>query len=77
MDDLKAVACYARERVNCYLFNYALSVALLHRPDTKGIDVPSFMSSFPEKFVDAVSLDKCNEELENVDTGSRVIFFRV
>lgn len=72
MEDLKAVAVYARDRINPYLFNYALSVALLHRPDTKGVDVPSFVSSFPDKFVDGIVLERLREEIELVDTGSRV-----
>lgn len=42
VNDLQSVAAYARDRVNAQLFNYALSVALLHRPDTKNLDIPLF-----------------------------------
>lgn len=72
VEDLKAVAVYARDRVNPYLFNYALSVALLHRPDTKNVDVPSFVASFPDKFVDGTVLQQAREEASIVPEGSRV-----
>lgn len=74
VEDLKACAVFARERVNPYLFNYCLSVALLHRPDTKNVDVPSFISSFPDKFVDGTVLQKAREESNIVPEGSRVGF---
>lgn len=69
------MAVFARDRVNPYMFNYALSVALLHRPDTKDLDVPSFMTSFPDKFVDGTILQKAREEAEIVPTESRVRIF--
>lgn len=72
VEDLKAVAVYARDRVNPYLFNYCLSVALLHRPDTKNVDVPSFISSFPDKFLDGTVLQQAREESSIVPEGSRV-----
>ncbi|XP_054090709.1 phenoloxidase 2-like [Zeugodacus cucurbitae] len=53
VDDLQSVSVYARDRVNPYLFNYAVSVALLHRPDTKGLDLPSIAHNFLDKFVDS------------------------
>lgn len=71
VDDLKSVAVFARDRVNPYLFNYALSVALLHRPDTNDLDLPSFVTSFPDKFVDGKVLQQSREELEIVPEGSR------
>lgn len=54
------------------MFNYALSVALLHRPDTKNVDVPAFIASFPDKFVDGTILQKVKEEAEIIPEGSRV-----
>lgn len=72
IEDLKSVAVYARERVNPYLFNYAFSVALLHRNDTRDLDIPSFVTSFPDKFVDGTVLQKGREELEIIPDGSRV-----
>lgn len=35
VDKLLAVGVYARDRVNVNMFQYAFSVALQHRPDTK------------------------------------------
>lgn len=72
VDDLQSVAAYARDRVNPFLFNYALSVALLHRPDTQGLDLPNFMETFPEKYVDSSVFAKAREEATLVPTGSRM-----
>ncbi|CAG9826092.1 unnamed protein product [Diabrotica balteata] len=51
-NDLLSMATYAREYVNPVLFTYALSVALLHRSDTKDLDLPSALFSFPDMYVD-------------------------
>ncbi|XP_067616919.1 phenoloxidase 2-like [Eurosta solidaginis] len=72
IDDLQSVAVYARDRLNPYLFNYALSVALLHRRDTKGLDLPSFAQNFPDKFVDSQVFRKVREEVTVVPEGSRM-----
>ncbi|XP_075170477.1 phenoloxidase 2-like [Haematobia irritans] len=72
IEDLQSVAVYARDRVNPYLFNYALSVALLHRPDTKGLDLPSFAMNFPDKFVDSSVFRMVREEATVVPEGSRM-----
>ncbi|XP_004526317.1 phenoloxidase 2 [Ceratitis capitata] len=72
VEDLQSVAVYARDRVNPYLFNYSLSVALLHRPDTKGLDLPSFAQNFPDKFVDSQVFRQIREEATVVPEGSRM-----
>ncbi|XP_023292341.2 phenoloxidase 2-like [Lucilia cuprina] len=72
IDDLQSVAVYARDRLNPFLFNYALSVALLHRPDTKNLDLPSFAQNFPEKFVDSHVFRQVREEATVVSEGSRM-----
>jgi tyrosinase len=71
VDDLVSVAVYARDRVNPYLFNYALSVAILHRPDTQDVDLPSFIESFPDKYVDAKVFAQAREQATVVPEGSR------
>lgn len=71
IDDLQSVAVYARDRVNPYLFNYALSVAILHRPDTQSLDLPSFIQSFPDKYVDSKVFARAREEANIVPAGSR------
>lgn len=72
VDDLQSVAVYARDRLNPYLFNYALSVALLHRPDTKDLPLPKFFEIFPDKYVDSKVLQKVREEATVVPDGSRI-----
>ncbi|KAJ8948073.1 hypothetical protein NQ318_008424 [Aromia moschata] len=70
-DDLLSVAVYARDRVNPYLFNYAFSVALLHRPDTQDLDIPSVIYSFPDKYVDAKVFRETRESLNVLPKGAR------
>ncbi|KAH8401002.1 hypothetical protein KR009_002361, partial [Drosophila setifemur] len=72
VDDLQSVAVYARDRVNPVLFNYALSVALLHRPDTQGLDLPSFSQTFPDRFIDSQVMRQLREESFVVNSGSRM-----
>lgn len=71
INDLQSVAAYSRDRVNPQLFNYALSVALLHRPDTKGLDLPQFSGLFPDKFIDSRVFERAREEATIVPQGSR------
>lgn len=72
VDDLQAMAVYARDRVNPYLFNYALSVTLLHRPDTQDLDLPSFVQSFPDKFIDSKVFTPAREAASILPDGNRV-----
>lgn len=72
VDELQSMALYARDRVNPYMFNYALSVAILHRKDTQDLDLPSFIASFPDKYVDSRVLSRAREEATIVPAGSRV-----
>lgn len=69
---MQSIAVYARDRVNPYLFNYALSVAILHRPDTKNLDIPLFLESFPDKFLDSRAFGRLREEATVVPQGSRM-----
>lgn len=72
LDELQSLAAYCRDRVNPYLFNYCLSVAILHRPDTSNLDIPTFMQTFPDKYVESQVFQKAREELTLVRDGSRV-----
>lgn len=72
LDDLQTVAVYARDRVNPVLFNYALSVAILHRQDTKDMNLPLFAETFPEKFVDSKVFREIREEATVVPDGQRM-----
>ncbi|XP_072391147.1 phenoloxidase 1-like [Diabrotica undecimpunctata] len=71
VDDLLSVALYTRDKVNPYLFNYCLSVALLHRSDTQDIDLPSFIRSFPDKYIDSKVFGQAREESNIVPALSR------
>jgi len=72
IDDLVSMCAACRERVNPYLFNYALSVALLHRADTRNLRVHPLFESFPDKFVDGAIFNKARQESEIFLSGSRV-----
>ncbi|KAF7269758.1 hypothetical protein GWI33_017214 [Rhynchophorus ferrugineus] len=72
VDDLLAVAVYARDRVNPYLFNYALSVAILHRSDTDNLDIPSIIRTFPDKYVDSKVFKEAREDANVVPQGARI-----
>lgn len=71
INDLQSIAAYSRDRVNPQLFNYALSVALIHRPDTKNLDLPLFSAAFPDKFIDSRVFERAREEATIVPQGSR------
>ncbi|XP_044259844.1 phenoloxidase 1-like [Tribolium madens] len=71
IDDLLSNAVFCRDRVNPYLFYYAFSVALLHRPDTQNLDLPSFIHVFPDKYVDSQVFARAREEAHIVPEGSR------
>lgn len=66
VDELLSVAVYARDRVCPVLYNYALSVAILNRPDTKDLNLPTMVETFPEKFVDSRVIGSIREEADVV-----------
>ncbi|XP_055535220.1 phenoloxidase 8-like [Wyeomyia smithii] len=62
VDSLMSVGAYARDRLNPMLFQYALSVAVQHRQDTKDLNIPSLLELFPDSFVDPSVFPKLREE---------------
>jgi tyrosinase len=72
--ELMSISTYVRERVNPYLFQYAFSVALQHRPDTKELEVPSILSTLPEQFVDPKVMPKLMERAAIFEGEERVSF---
>ncbi|XP_058835187.1 phenoloxidase 1-like [Topomyia yanbarensis] len=68
---LMAVGTYARERLNPYLFQYAMTVAMQHRPDTKDVPIPPLIELFPDQFVDPAVFPKLREEGNVVQQGER------
>nr|ANZ03352.1 phenol oxidase 2 [Rhodnius prolixus] len=71
LEDFISASVYCRDRLNPYLFIYALSVAILHRPDTKHLQIPSLCEVFPEKFMDGGVFSKAREESNIVPEGQR------
>lgn len=72
LDDLQSCCAYIRDRLNPFMFNYCLSVAMLHRPDTRGLNIPNVMETFPEKYIDGAVFHQAREEATVVPTGSRM-----
>lgn len=68
---LLSFAAYIKDRVNVYLFQYALSVAVQHRDDTKDITLPSVVNMFPDQFVDPSAFPQAREEGSIVGQGDR------
>lgn len=71
IDDLMSSASFARDRVNSQLFNYALSVAMIHRKETRDMKLPHFPSLFPDEFMDPMVLNQVREESTVLAEGSR------
>lgn len=69
---LTSLAAYVKDRVNVYLFQYSLSVAVQHRSDTRNLDIPSVVQSFPDQFVDPSAFPKAREELALVPQENRM-----
>ena len=76
-EDFMSLAVYCRDRVNPYLYQYALSIALLHRSDTKNYPIPSHLTSFPELFMDRSVFAQARGEENIVPQGSRVIYYLI
>nr|ACC69184.1 pro-phenol oxidase [Bombyx mandarina] len=72
VEDLQSVCSYCQLRINPYMFNYCLSVAILHRPDTKGLSIPTFAESFPDKFMDPKVFRQAREVSSVVPSGARM-----
>lgn len=72
VQSLMSVATYSRDRLNPVLFQYALAVAIQHRPDTKDVNIPSIVSLFPDQFVDPSVFPKLREEGSVVQRANRV-----
>lgn len=77
IEELLSLAVYCRDRVNPYLFNYCLTVALLHREETRDLDLPSFVRCFPDKYVDATVFTTAREDANILPDGSRVSYYNL
>lgn len=57
-----STAAYVKDRLNPYLYQYALSVATQHRRDTSDLNLPSIVQQFPDQFVDSSVFPRVREE---------------
>ena len=73
VDTLMAVASYARDRLNPMLFQYALTVTVQHRKDTKDVPIPSIVQLFPDQFIDPSVFPQAREEGAAVRPGNRMV----
>lgn len=71
-ESMLSLASYARDRINPTMFQYALSIALMHRQDTRNVPIPSFLEMFPTRFVDPMVIPQAREEGFIVEQGARV-----
>ncbi|XP_054706209.1 hemocyanin G chain-like [Uloborus diversus] len=71
--DFLALAKQAREVVNEGLFVYALSVAVAHRDDCKGVTLPPIQEVFPDRFIPAETINLATKEAKNKPTEDIVV----
>lgn len=72
IEDLFSASVFCRDRINPYMFVYALSVALLHRPDTRNVPIPPVIQIFPDKYIDGSVFPRARQEANVVNAESRV-----
>ncbi|XP_026816301.1 phenoloxidase 1-like [Rhopalosiphum maidis] len=70
-DELLSLSVYCRDRLNPYMFIYALSVVVTHRPDTRNLELPSHVEMFPNLYMDSSVFSHAREESSVVQPGSR------
>ncbi|KAL1462945.1 hypothetical protein WDU94_014744 [Cyamophila willieti] len=56
-----AAACFARDQINEGQFVYAFYTAVVHRPDTKYLALPSISEVYPQLFVKASAIKKAQD----------------
>ncbi|KAL4711933.1 hypothetical protein ACJJTC_006102 [Scirpophaga incertulas] len=61
LQQLLSTCVFARTNLNPQLFNYCYSVALMHRRDTRDIQIPNFAETFPSKFLDSQVFSQARE----------------
>lgn len=71
-EDFLSASVFCREKTNPYLFIYALSVAMLHRQDTKNVTLPTVVEIFPDKYLAGGIFPRARQEANAVPEGSRV-----
>ncbi|XP_076223003.1 phenoloxidase 1-like [Nomia melanderi] len=72
-EDFLSLATCCREQMNIEMFIYALSVAILHHPDTKDLPLPPLCHIFPQKYFDRSVIAQAREEATLLGETSREI----
>ncbi|XP_066991439.1 hexamerin [Anabrus simplex] len=72
-DTFYRTACWGRDRINEGMFVYALSVAVIHREDTRDIILPPPYEVYPELFVDSTVIQKAYEAKMRHQEGPVII----
>ncbi|XP_046384805.1 phenoloxidase 1-like [Ischnura elegans] len=71
LEEFVSTAAFAHDRVNPSLFVYALSVAVLHRPDTMDLRLPALNEVFPGRFLQHGVVARARARAHVLDTPSR------
>ncbi|XP_061382609.1 phenoloxidase subunit 2-like [Danaus plexippus] len=61
LQDLLSTCAYSRMHLNPQLFNYCFSVALMHRQDTKNVQLQNHVETFPSKFMNSQVFGQARE----------------
>ena len=72
VDELQSACVYAQQRLNPYLFVYAMSVVMLHRPDTRNVTFPAHVCSFPGLYIQGPVMSDVMAAATVVQSGNRV-----
>nr|CCA94923.1 hemocyanin subunit b [Mastigoproctus giganteus] len=72
-DEFLELCHQARDFVNEGLYTYAVSVAVLHRPDCRGVSLPPLQEVFPDKFIPGETLNKAYYESTKIPEDEDVI----
>lgn len=73
LESFVSVAAFVKDRVNPYMFQYALSVASAHRKDARDIQQPSVVQVFPDQFVDPKVFRQLRAEATLVSPENRQV----
>lgn len=72
-DEFVSLAAYCRDRINKHMFFYALSVAILHRPDCRGLKLPSNAEIFPSLYMDLSVINRARKEAALADDSKEPV----
>ncbi|XP_067015385.2 phenoloxidase 2 isoform X2 [Anabrus simplex] len=70
-EEFLSLAVYCRPRINPYMYVYALSLAIVHRPDTRNVRLPLHACLFPEMYFNGEIFGRLREEVTVVRPENR------